>query len=211
MGVIIGTSLGASRRAYGDAVGFEAPNYIYLLWGGIVKNRYEVRGDVTAIFLKSAKYGKKETVISTEKLPKVKSFSGTWSLKWNRNNNAFYCQGHIRGRGENRTIQLQRLITDCPADKVVDHIDNNGLNNKDDNLRIVTNGENGQNRKGAPKNSKTGIRGVCWCKREQKWRASIKINMKHKHLGYFENIKEAEKTVINARIEHMPYSNENAI
>ncbi len=40
-------------------------------------------------------------------------------------------------------------------------------------------------------NNTSGVRGVCWHKRSQKWRAEIHIQGKHLHLGRFETIEKA--------------------
>lgn len=76
---------------------------------------------------------------------------------------------------------------------------------EDTHLEIVTHIENNQNR-GASKNNKSGIRGVCWHRRRNKWQAYIKVNYKDKHLGYFDDIHDAEKVVIEARLKYMPYA-----
>jgi len=48
------------------------------------------------------------------------------------------------------------------------------------------------------KNNRSGVRGVCWSRFHSKWCASIGINKKRKHLGYFKNIKCAETVYLNA-------------
>src|SRR6185312_4468108 len=53
------------------------------------------------------------------------------------------------------TIYMHRSIMDAPNGMVVDHIDGDGLNNRRENLRIVTHGQNLWNRR-----SKTD--GVGW-------------------------------------------------
>lgn len=51
---------------------------------------------------------------------------------------------------------------DAKKDEVVDHINHDTLDNRKCNLRITTNDKNVKNRKGANKNSKTGVRNVHW-------------------------------------------------
>ena len=64
---------------------------------------------------------------------------------------------------------------------VVDHKDNDPLNNNLDNLQLIAHRENvSKDRKGTSK-----FTGVCWNKNRNKWRAQIQINGKDKHLGYF--------------------------
>lgn len=66
----------------------------------------------------------------------------------------------------------------------IDHIDGNGLNNRFENLRAVSNAGNGKNvRKRADNTS--GVSGVHWHKTRQKWQAHIRVNQKLIHLGRF--------------------------
>lgn len=173
-----------------------------------MKNEYEIRGDVTAIFLKSKKYGDMETLISTEKLDKVKEFLGSWYLSLDKKSRSFYVLGNGNGDSKGKTIVFHRLITGAPRGMVVDHINHQTLDNTDVNLRVLTNAENLQNRKGATKNSKSGVRGVTRIKGRNKWQATIAINGKCTYLGLFETIEAAELVVKEARLKHMPYSKE---
>jgi hypothetical protein len=77
-----------------------------------------------------------------------------------------------------------------PLEKLVDHEDGNGLNNKIKNLRLATTPENGRNRR-LQKTNTSGITGVHWNKRRKKWEAHIKVNFKKKWLGYFVNKEDA--------------------
>ena len=54
----------------------------------------------------------------------------------------------------------------------VDHINGNRLDNRVENLRLVTDKKNSENRKGANSNSKSGIRGV-WQIKDGYWRARV--------------------------------------
>jgi len=72
---------------------------------------------------------------------------------------------------------------------IVDHIDNNSLNNNLSNLQLITNRENlSKDRKGTSKYT-----GVSWRKDSRNWRARIKVNGKYLTLGTFDNELEASK------------------
>jgi hypothetical protein len=75
-----------------------------------------------------------------------------------------------------------------PKNLQVDHINGNTLINLEKNLRKVTRRQNAQNRHD-PMSSK--YPGVSWHKVRQKWRTSMTINKKSKHLGYRDSEKEA--------------------
>lgn len=167
-----------------------------------MKNKYEIRGDITAIFLFSlgSQY---EMIIDTEDFPKINKFNSTWHIK---DVDSKYGQCFKREKGKGRTIKAHRLITEAPKGQHVDHINHNTLDNRKCNLRLVSIAENQQNRLGAQSNSKSGIRGVVWNIQAGKWVARLTINKKRIHLGYFNNIIIAEKAVKEARKKLMPYS-----
>lgn len=71
-----------------------------------------------------------------------------------------------------------------------DHHDRNKLNNRKKNLVSCTVQNNNQNRT-IGKNNTSGIIGVCWHKKRQRWESYIKVNKKTKHLGMFNNKQDA--------------------
>jgi hypothetical protein len=89
-----------------------------------------------------------------------------------------------------KTIEVHQLVAiaflnHTPNGKkiVVDHIDNNRLNNRLDNLQLITHRENvSKDKKGSSKYT-----GVSWCKAYKKWTAQINMNGKVKHIGRFIN------------------------
>ena len=97
-------------------------------------------------------------------------------------------------RKENgKSIKMHRQITNAPDHLVVDHIDHNGLNNRNSNLRNATFTQNCQNqRRLSHKTSK--YKGVYWHKKNKKWAAQITSNKKTYRLGYFTNETEAALT-----------------
>ena len=70
-----------------------------------------------------------------------------------------------------------------------------------EHLRLVTNTQNLQNRRGANSNSTTGVRGVYWSKKSQKFHAAVKLSGKRYSAGYFDTLEEAEAAVIAKRRE----------
>ena len=72
----------------------------------------------------------------------------------------------------------------------LDHGDGNGLNNRIENLRDVSQAENLKNQR-RQSNNTSGICGVYWKKQAQKWRVQIRVHGKNIHLGYFTNKSEA--------------------
>ena len=69
----------------------------------------------------------------------------------------------------------------CGYKLVVDHIDNNPLNDNLYNLQIISHRKNiSKSMKGTSKYT-----GVCWNKSQGKWKGAISFYGKIKHLGYF--------------------------
>lgn len=90
----------------------------------------------------------------------------------------------------------------APTGLVVDHINHNGLDNRRRNLRIVTAKQNSWNMRSAKGRGTSNYKGVGWVKNKRKWRASISIDNKPKHLGYFEDEKKAAAAYDKAAKEH---------
>lgn len=178
-----------------------------------MKNEYEVRGDVTAIILRSPKYGTMETLITTNRLERAQEFGGIWCLYYSPDTKTFYVQGSSpMVNYERKTVKLHRWITNAPKGMKVDHRNHDTLNNTDDNLRICTHKENAQNRKIAnTSNKSSGIRGVSWHKQEKKWRAVVRVNGKQIHLGCYVDIEDAEHASKEGRAKYMPFSDEAAV
>jgi len=83
----------------------------------------------------------------------------------------------------------------------IDHIDNNPLNNKIENLRECTLSQNSQNQK-LKSNNTSRIKNVTWHKRVKKWQVQIMINGKNKYFGVYEDLHLAELVATEARIKY---------
>jgi hypothetical protein len=71
----------------------------------------------------------------------------------------------------------------CGYEVVVDHIDNNKLNNNVNNLQLISNRLNLSKDK---KNKTSKYTGVSWNKQKSKWVSQISIGMKKIYLGQFD-------------------------
>ena len=87
-----------------------------------------------------------------------------------------------------KQFSIHRLILKPRENMQVDHINGNTLDNRKENLRIVTRRENARNRHHKKSSKYTG---VSWNTEKEKWVAAIFINNKQKFLGRFDDEYEA--------------------
>lgn len=83
----------------------------------------------------------------------------------------------------------------------IDHIDGNKQNNLIENLREATNQTNSFNKK-TPKNNKLGMKNISFHQLTKKYRVTLTINNKQKHIGLFDNLELAQLVAKEARIKY---------
>lgn len=110
--------------------------------------------------------------------------------KCNQHNwTVLYCKDcdnrYLHTQINRKWITLHRFVTDCPEDKVVDHINHNTLDNRKVNLNICTIFENNKNSIRA----KFGVAGVY--KVGNRWRVRIGYKGKNLSLGNYDTFEEA--------------------
>ncbi len=107
-----------------------------------------------------------------------------------------YAVWHDRIGGKRRQTFLHRVIAARIYGPIfllgmeVDHINGDTLDNRDCNLRLATRKQNGRNRR-RNRNNTSGYKGVYWHKANGKWAAQIVVNGKRRHLGYFDDPRDA--------------------
>lgn len=84
--------------------------------------------------------------------------------------------------GKIKVIRLHRFI--LGKDTLIDHINNNPLDNRKDNLRVCTFQENTFNQKKAVNNT-SGYKGVWFSKQRNKWTSTVRRSGERFYLGYF--------------------------
>jgi len=88
-------------------------------------------------------------------------------------------------------LGLKNIVGKSGANDCIDHINGDKLDNRVENLRITTHQGNQQNQ--------TKAKGYYWNNEKNKWRASIGINGKLIHLGYYDTEEEAHEAYLRAK------------
>lgn len=109
--------------------------------------------------------------------------------------------GHMVVTVNRVSYRVHRIIwTMCngpiPDDMQIDHIDGDPRNNIIDNLRLVTNRENGLNQKRSSNNT-SGYNGVSFC--NGRWRSYCTVNGKQVNFGRFNTAIEAFEAGVEYR------------
>lgn len=102
---------------------------------------------------------------------------------------------------DNKWIYLHRFITDNQF-KIVDHINRNKLDNRKENLREATKKQNILNRDGVVVTNTSGITGVYFNSKRNKWQTQICVNNKNTYLGIFTDKDDAIKCRLKAEAKY---------
>jgi len=113
-----------------------------------------------------------------------------WHLAKTRNNSLYYAKTDLVIDGKRTSIRMhQAVVGRAPQDFVFDHINGNGLDNRKENLRIVTRNSNCLNRHSSKPRARNG---AVWEKQRNKWKVRITINGKTLYLGLYDDKTVAE-------------------
>ena len=121
--------------------------------------------------------------------------SASWNTRWT-GEDAFTAvtDGYRTGRLDGTQHLAHRLVWawhygEWPVEQI-DHINGDRGDNRIENLRQVSNTENARNAS-VSRNNTSGVTGVWWDKRRNRWRAEIKVDRQKMVLGAFACISDA--------------------
>lgn len=125
-------------------------------------------------------------------------------FKWTLHKRGDHCYAIRMGRKENGQrlmIKMHRQVLGLTDPKIlVDHRDNNGLNNQKANIRACSPAENSRNR-GLTKSNPRKLKGITFHKGANKFMAQIEFERKSIFIGYFNTDMEAAKAYDKKAIE----------
>lgn len=136
-----------------------------------------------------------------------KRWNNIWAGKeaFSSTGNHGYKQGSVLGTMTLAHRVVWKMVYDSwPIE--IDHEDHDKTNNRLSNLKHVDHLTNCMNT-GFSKNNTSGVNGVSFVNKRQKFEAYINAGKKRKFLGYFKTIEEASLAVENAKNELGFHSN----
>ncbi|MGL5713501.1 MAG: anaerobic ribonucleoside-triphosphate reductase activating protein [Paraclostridium sp.] len=153
-------------------------------------NKYEYKDKHVEIILETQGKEVGRALVSIDDFEIVKNVR--WHLEKSRGKLEY-----AANCSDGKTKRMHKMILSKSKYEIIDHIDGNGLNNTRENLRVVTSSENACNSK-VGDNTYSGIKGISYDKRTNKWVAYITKNRKNKNIGQFNYLENAK----TARLEY---------
>lgn len=143
-----------------------------------------------------------EGIYEVSDLGRVKSLGNNESRKEKILKPGIVCGGYynvaLNKNGSRKTKLIHQLVAmaflnhiPCKHEKVVDHKNSNRIDNRLDNLQLITQRENASKDR---KNGSSRYIGVTWNKKREKWQSQIIIKGKNIYLGSFDNEYDAHLT-----------------
>lgn len=153
----------------------------------IIVNENECYMEITR---KGIKY---KIYIDKEDIDKINVYK--WHLHCrNKDNRLDVCTNTYGSYKDRKYISLPRYLLNPPKDLVIDHINRNTLDNRKDNLRIVTIFENNLNKS----NNTSGCIGVVFDKSKNNYM----VIFKNKYIGRFKDFNKAVEVRKNLEKEY---------
>lgn len=140
------------------------------------------------------------TIVSDDDAPSLQQH------RWHLTSNG-YAKRHPGGRGNYELLHRALVGLGHGDRRQVDHINGDRLDNRRENLRVVTHAENAQNT-GARVGARSRYRGVSWSKYHGKWRAHVTLLGRQHFGGYHSTEEDAAQAAAALRSDLLSHSHE---
>lgn len=156
----------------------------------VMPNEFEVKGDITELHM-TYKGERKTALMDTEDLEKVRSVNATWVAHFNPSSKSFYGKAGKRTTG--LYTSLHQFILGKKDGMMIDHINQDTLDNRKENLRFVDRSTNAHN-SFKERTGRALPRGVRF--QNGRYLARIIINKKAVNIGWYETEEEASEAYL---------------
>lgn len=130
-------------------------------------------------------------------LGNIRSLLSSKNLKPATHKKGYLYVSLVGENGKTKSFRVHQLVAmaflghePCGMKVVVDHINHDKTDNRLDNLRLVDNRTNSNNRRNAGSSKYTGV-SIARNNKYKKWQSKIQVSGKRIHLGYFRTQEEA--------------------
>jgi len=155
-------------------------------------NNYKKIGNLTEIYITQRDLTEHIVLIDTKKLRKLMDFGHRWHVQWHDDTQTYYAhctvyRGTIEGKPTYENVTMQTVLFECDVFEMLDHINHNTLDNREQNIRKSLRHQNLKNRKSKNSNNTSGYRNVSWIRGY--WRVQLQIDGKnHMFSEKFEDV-----------------------
>jgi hypothetical protein len=133
-----------------------------------MRNETRIEGETAYVRLRREDGNDLEAVVDVTDLPLIADFR--WIASYSRNSAGR--QFYVKATKDYKTYYLHRILMNPPKELEVDHINRNPLDNRRENLRVVTRQGNRDNNPGSL--GYTSGAGYCWDNSDKRWRVTLK-------------------------------------
>lgn len=158
-------------------------------------NEYKVLGNKTEIYVKQRNSTLHKIIIDTVNLDKLKEFGHKWHVQWHNDTKSYYAHctfylGTFNGKPKYKNVTIQTILFQTKENEMLDHINHDTLDNRENNIRKSVRSENLKNRKSKNSNNTSGYRNVT--RIGDMWRVQLQVDGKNKLFPEkFEDVHEA--------------------
>lgn len=169
-----------------------------------MKNVIEINGDVAVIRAKRRSGEVVEFLVDAADLPLLQAAGHSWYAWWDRRGKKYYAATSMHREGKTKMLYLHRLLLG-PSPLLADHINRNTLDNRRENLRLVTYSVNNKNRSASALHRGGHPchhgKGVTYHKQGRRWQAQVFVNGKTVYVGCFATKEAARQAAADKRAE----------